>query len=147
MVLRIETYYSSEKSERFYIFHNRVTEAAGYTQHMERVLPLDQEWSTEYMSRDWPGRCLPLLALPYPDMFRHLFRQHLFISLYKAMAQSLASENAARLMAMQAAEKNIIEMQEQLQSKYREQRQNIITNELLDIVSGFQALSEETTPV
>jgi F-type H+-transporting ATPase subunit gamma len=147
MVLKIDTYYSSQKAERFFIFHNRVTEGAGYAQNSYRVLPLDQAWSAEYKARKWPGRCLPSLGIPYPEMFRHLFAQHLFISLYKAMAQSLASENAARLMSMQAAEKNIIEMQEQLQGKYREQRQNLITNELLDIISGFEALSDEMTPI
>jgi len=143
LVLKLDDYYSSQNMERFIIFHNRVTSGAGYDQNAFRVLPLDQAWSAEYQARKWPGRCLPSLGMPYPDMFRHLFRQHLFISIYTAMAQSLASENAARLMSMQAAEKNIIEMQEQLQGRYREQRQNLITNELLDIISGFEALRDE----
>ncbi len=56
-------------------------------------------------------------------------------------------ENAARLMAMQAAEKNIQELEEQLQALFREQRQAGITNELLDIISGFEALSEEDVPI
>ena len=76
-------------------------------------------------------------------MFAHLFRQYLFISFYRAFAQSLAGENAARLMAMQAAEKNIIELQDDLQARFREQRQAAITSELLDIISGFEALKEE----
>ena len=67
----------------------------------------------------------------------------LFLSFYRAFAQSLASENAARLMAMQAAEKNILELQEDLQALFREQRQAGITSELLDIISGFEALKEE----
>jgi F-type H+-transporting ATPase subunit gamma len=57
----------------------------------------------------------------------------------------MASENAARLMAMQAAEKNIVEMLEELKSRFREQRQANITNELLDIVSGFEALSRKVS--
>ena len=44
-------------------------------------------------------------------------------------------------MAMQAAEKNILETLDDLQALFREQRQAAITAELLDIVSGFEALS------
>jgi F0F1-type ATP synthase gamma subunit len=46
----------------------------------------------------------------------------------------------ARL-TMQAAEQNILEMEEDLKAEFRETRQNTITAELLDIVSGFEALS------
>jgi len=46
-------------------------------------------------------------------------------------------------MAMQAAEKNILELQDDLQALFREQRQAGITSELLDIISGFEALKEE----
>jgi F-type H+-transporting ATPase subunit gamma len=53
----------------------------------------------------------------------------------------MASENAARLNSMQAAEKNIMEMQEELEGKFRETRQTMITEELLDIISGFEAIS------
>jgi F-type H+-transporting ATPase subunit gamma len=54
----------------------------------------------------------------------------------------MASENAARLRAMQAAEKNILELTEDLDRKFRDTRQYLITAELLDIVAGFEALSE-----
>ena len=46
-------------------------------------------------------------------------------------------------MSMQAAEKNILELQDDLQALFREQRQAGITSELLDIISGFEALKEE----
>jgi F-type H+-transporting ATPase subunit gamma len=74
-------------------------------------------------------------------LFGSLFRQHIFAAIYKAFAQSLASENAARLAAMQAAEKNILEMEEKLQGRFRETRQNTITAELLDIISGFESIN------
>lgn len=52
-------------------------------------------------------------------------------------------DSITRLAAMQAAEKNIFEMEETLQGKFRETRQNAITAELLDIVSGFEALTPQ----
>ena len=61
-------------------------------------------------------------------------------SLYRAFADSLASENASRLAAMQSAEKNIEERLEELFGQFHRQRQSTITEELLDIVCGFEAM-------
>lgn len=68
-------------------------------------------------------------------------REYLFVSLQRAFAELLASENASRLASMQAAEGNIDETLSDLNSQYRRERQSTITSELLDIVSGFEALS------
>lgn len=83
-----------------------------------------------------------MLGLPEMRLFDHLLRQYLFASFFRAFAQSMASENSARLAAMQSAEKNILEMKERLQGSYREVRQNLITSELFDIMSGFEAIME-----
>ena len=57
------------------------------------------------------------------------------------MAESLSAENASRIASMQNAERNIEEQLEELKARFRHQRQQSITEELLDIVSGFEALS------
>jgi F-type H+-transporting ATPase subunit gamma len=67
---------------------------------------------------------------------------HLAIALHQAAVASLASENSARLMAMHAAEANIDERLALLQQQYRQVRQGVITDELLDIVSGYEALRQ-----
>lgn len=74
------------------------------------------------------------------QLLSSLLRQHLFVSLYRAIVESLASENAARLASMQAAERSIDERLEALNTQFRYQRQHAITEELLDIVAGFEAL-------
>lgn len=84
---------------------------------------------------------LPRIGVDPLLFFEQLFRQHIFGTIYKAFSQSLASKNGARLAAMQAAEKNIVELEEKLQGQFRETRQNAITAEFLDIISGFEALS------
>ena len=73
-----------------------------------------------------------------------LFRQYFFVSLYNACAESLKSENISRLAAMQMAEKNIAERLSELNREFNHQRQTTITEELLDIVSGFEALTNTT---
>jgi F-type H+-transporting ATPase subunit gamma len=74
------------------------------------------------------------------ELFSTLIREYLFVSLFRSMAESLASENAARLASMQGAEKNIEERLDELYTAFHQQRQMAITEELLDIVSGFLAL-------
>ena len=69
-----------------------------------------------------------------------LIREYLFVSLFRACAESLASENASRLAAMQRADKNIDELLEELNSTFQRLRQSSIDEELFDVISGFEAL-------
>ncbi|GAG38988.1 unnamed protein product, partial [marine sediment metagenome] len=77
------------------------------------------------------------------QLFTSLVRQYLFGALFRAFAESLASENASRLASMQAAEKNIEERIDQLRLRFHRHRQSAITEELLDVVAGFEVLSQE----
>jgi F-type H+-transporting ATPase subunit gamma len=147
VIQRIEQWRSKRGIERFYVCHNRVSKTGGYQQTCTRLLPLDRSWALGHAREKWPNRCLPMIGLPWDLMFKHLFRQYLFVSLIRAFAQSIAGENAARLMAMQAAEKNILELEEELQGHFRELRQTSITGELLDIISGFEAMSDSAHPL
>jgi F-type H+-transporting ATPase subunit gamma len=80
--------------------------------------------------------------MDWDALFSSLIREYLFISLFRAFAESLASENASRLASMQGAERNIEEMLHELNADFQKQRQMAITEELLDIVSGFEALGK-----
>ena len=71
---------------------------------------------------------------------RALIREYLFVSLFRACAESLASENASRLAAMQRADKNIDELLEDLNGTFHRLRQSGIDEELFDVISGFEAL-------
>ena len=77
---------------------------------------------------------------------RALIREYLFVSLFRACAESLASENASRLAAMQRAEKNIDELLEDLNGTFHRLRQSGIDEELFDVISGFEALVEPRQP-
>ena len=77
---------------------------------------------------------------------RALIREYLFISLFRACAESLASENASRLAAMQRADKNIDELLENLNGTFHRLRQSGIDEELFDVISGFEALSKGKAP-
>jgi F-type H+-transporting ATPase subunit gamma len=134
---------------RVLLFYNRMVDSrsesgttALYRPHMRQLLPIDPgQWQT-LGEQGWPSRSLPIFTMAWRPLFSALLRQHLFVTLFRAFAESLASENSARLLAMQAAERNIEERLAELTQTYHQQRQNNITSELLDIISGFELLSQ-----
>jgi F-type H+-transporting ATPase subunit gamma len=69
-------------------------------------------------------------------------KHNMFASLFRACAESLASENASRLTAMQRTEKNIDELLENLNRHFHQMRQRGIDEELFDLISGFEALEK-----
>ena len=74
-----------------------------------------------------------------PDLetvLRELIPKELHLKVYTALLDSVASEHAARMVAMQTATDNADELLKDLNLQYNKSRQQAITNELLDIVSG-----------
>jgi F-type H+-transporting ATPase subunit gamma len=67
----------------------------------------------------------------------------LFILLFQACAESLASENASRLAAMQRAEKNIEDMLDEMNRRFHRIRQESIDEELFEVISGYDALARD----
>ena len=106
-------------------------------------MPLDAPWAQGLAKIPWPTKTLPEVAGVGTTTLRALIREYLFISLFRACAESLASENASRLVAMQRADKNIDDLLEALHSTFHRLRQSGIDEELFDVISGFEALSTE----
>lgn len=124
-----------------WLFHNRPQSGALFEPACLRLLPLDATWQRQWAQTPWPGKNLPEVMLGRARTLPAFVREYLFISLFRACAASLASENASRLAAMQRAEKNIGELLERLQRRYHRLRQSGIDAELFDVVAGFEALS------
>ncbi len=136
-----EAHRAKDEKARMYVFHNRPLSGALYEQVSQRLLPLDAEWRRSLTKATWPTKCLPEIMGTGTTTLRALIREYLFISLFRACAESLASENASRLVAMQRADKNIDELLEDLNRTFHRLRQGGIDEELFDVVSGFEALS------
>ncbi|HEY4966580.1 MAG TPA: F0F1 ATP synthase subunit gamma [Puia sp.] len=130
----------SKRIDEFYIFHNQPKPASGYQHVMQRFLPLDEKWKDSLQELQWPTKRPPQIAGAARPTLLALISGYLFTSLFKACAESLASENASRLEAMQRAEKNIGDLLDDLNKKYHRLRQSSIDEELFDVVSGFEAL-------
>jgi F-type H+-transporting ATPase subunit gamma len=122
------------------LVHNRYEKHRTWPQD-RRLLPLDEEWLRRMRDQPWPTHVLPMFTVSADELLSHLVQQYLFVELYGALAESLAAENATRLRAMQSAEKNVDERLEELTTRYQRQRQNSITAELLDVISGSEAVT------
>lgn len=106
----------------------------------QRLLPVDAALLDDLANRPWTSRSLPVFNLPPNDLLASLIRGYLFASIFRAAAEALVTENAARLARMQQAEQSVDERLETLKFETQMARQRDITNELLDVIIGFEAL-------
>jgi len=141
LLVHVETWRMEKGIEQILLFHNAPTHGASYRTKVLQLLPVDLRWLRELEERQWPSRGLPTYTLEWDTLFATLIREHFFVSLYRAFAESLASENASRLSSMQGAEKNIEERLDELNTRYHHMRQSAITEELMDVVAGYEVLT------
>jgi len=140
VVLKIESWRSERGIDEVLLFFNRPLSGASYRPQTIQLLPVDIEWFEALASKPWPCRAIPFFTMDWNRLFSWLIREYLFVSLYRAFAESLASENASRLASMQVAERNIENRLDELNAQYHQQRQSAIDAELFDLVAGFEAL-------
>ncbi|MCA9071558.1 MAG: F0F1 ATP synthase subunit gamma, partial [Planctomycetaceae bacterium] len=139
----VQSWQEEHQLEKVLVFHNtRQTESTYKPMHVQ-LLPLDPERMLHPRSLRWPSRSLPQVTMNPSDLYSQLIRQHLFVSLFRACAHSLAGENASRIASMQAAERNISERLDEFRDEWRRTRQTTITEELLDVITGFETLRKK----
>ena len=141
ILVETETRHAKRKVTELHLFYNRPTSGATYAPVSQRLLPLDELWRRNLVELPWPTGKLPEVMGGSAATLRALIREYLFVSIFRACAQSLASENASRLAAMQRADKIIVESLEDLNRTFHRLRQSGIDEELFDVISGFEALS------
>jgi len=137
---KIEDWHFNRAIEFVVLFYARPVSGAWYRVRGVRLLPVDQEWINGLKAKPWPSKVIPMFTMDETRLFQLLIREYLFVSLFRAFAESLASENASRLASMQVAERNIEDRLRNLTTEARQFRQSTITSELLDIISSFEAL-------
>lgn len=139
--IRIEEWRMKLDIEQIVLFHNRPISGSSYSPEMLYLLPFDMGWFHDLAKKKWPSRTLPTFTMDWELLFSFLVRQFLFVSLYRAFIESLAGENTSRLFSMQFAEKNIEERLKELNLQFHHQRQASITAELLDVATGYEAIT------
>lgn len=143
ILIETESRGEGDSATPVYVFHHRPQSGAINSPVAQRLLPLDASWQQKLSSEAWPTKLLPQILPNERETLPALIREYLFISLFRACAESLASENASRLAAMQRAERNIDELMETLSAEYNQLRQSTIDEELFDLIAGYENLDSQ----
>jgi F-type H+-transporting ATPase subunit gamma len=143
VLARIDEWHRQRGIEMVVLFYCRPASGMFYRPCGIRLLPVDIGWIHTLRARRWPSKVIPTYFIETERLFHSLIREYLFVSLFRAFAESLTSENAARLASMQVAERNIEDRLKALTAEFHQSRQAAITSELLDIISGFEAMKEK----
>ncbi len=142
ILIEAEARRATEGTSPLYLFYNRPKTGSLYEPQSQRLLPLDLLWQQRLRGIPWPTTNLPEVVGDREETLRMLVDEYLFVSLFRACAESLASENASRLAAMQRAEKNINDSLQGLHQTFNRQRQSSIDEEMFDVIAGFEAQTD-----
>ena len=143
ILLELQT--AREKGEiwEVHVFHNHPKLGSAYEPVGRRLLPLDASWEQKLRATPWPTKTPPQVIDEVASALPAFIQGYLFVLLFQACAESLASENASRLASMQRAEKSIDSMLDDLNRKFHRLRQEGIDEELFDVIAGFEALTRK----
>ena len=126
--------FSNGEFDHVVLIYNTFKNAANQTTITEQFLPISKPDDTEVLS-DY------IFEPSMEQIVSDLVPKSLKIQLYKAIRDSFAGEHGARMTAMHKATDNASELKSELVLTYNKARQAAITNEILEIVSGAEALS------
>ena len=128
----------SGKYDRIDIVYNRFKNAATQQLTIEQFLPVEPV--KEQTSVSSTSKTDYIFEPDKDEIIRDLIPKSLKVQLYKALLDSYAAEHGARMTAMHQATDNAQELLKDLSITYNKARQAAITNEILEIVSGAEAL-------
>jgi len=117
------------------IVYNKFINAATQEVITEQFLPIEKFETEENVTLDY------IFEPEKEEIVKDLIPKSLKMQLFKAMSDSLASEHGARMTAMHKATDNATELRDALKLSYNKARQAAITNEILEIVGGAEALN------
>ena len=127
--------FTSEEYDQILLVYNRFKNAATQIVTKEQFLPIEDNSEGEEVAADY------IFEPSSAEIVLQLIPKSLKTQLYKAVRDSFASEHGARMTAMHKATDNASELKDELTLTYNKARQAAITNEILEIVGGAEALN------
>ena len=125
------------KTDRVHVIHN------GYVNVLTQELKIDQVLPVDVTKVEFNSVSATLLDIEAKDeekMLEELVAKYVEYNMYYALIDSLAAEHSSRMQAMDAATNNAKEMVKNLKVKYNKARQEAITTELIEIISGVESM-------
>ena len=127
--------FESKAVDKIEIIYNKFKNAATQEVMTEQFLPIEPSESDTNVNLDY------IFEPSKEEIVETLIPKSLKTQLFKAIRDSFASEHGARMTAMHKATDNATELRDQLKLTYNKARQAAITNEILEIVGGAEALN------
>jgi F-type H+-transporting ATPase subunit gamma len=127
--------FAAGKVDKIVVVYNRFKNAAVQMVTTEQLLPIMPPASATSSSTDY------IFEPAKEQIVQELIPRSLKVQLYKALLDSVAAEHGARMTAMHKATDNASAMVKELKLTYNKARQAAITNEILEIVAGAEALN------
>ena len=132
---KLMSFYVDGTYDKIVLVYNHFINAATQRVEREQFLPLVQSATTEEVALDY------IFEPSKEEIVEQLIPKSLKMQFYKALRDSFASEHGARMTAMHKATDNATELRDALKLSYNKARQAAITNEILEIVGGAEALN------
>ena len=129
--------FAAGETDAIYLLYNHFRSIMRQEMTLERLLPIER---AKIAGGERPGA---YIFEPSPQaLLGHILPRHVQFQVLRALLDSQAAEQASRMTAMDAASKNAADMIDRLTLTYNRARQAAITKELIEIVSGAEALAE-----
>jgi len=132
--------YLADELDAVYILYNEFKSAISQQISLKQLLPIVPREEAKVVDPKAAQPAPHLYEPSRPEVLRELLPRHLAMQVWRALLESEASEHGARMTAMDAATKNASTMIGSLTLQYNRARQAAITKELMEIVSGAEAL-------
>lgn len=137
----LKTYLAGEYDE-IRLVYNEFKSAISQQVVCETLLPIDLSMTSFSAENNKANFAVDMIFEPSPEkIIEQLLVKHFDLQVYRAMSESVAAEHGARMTAMENATNNAKDMINKLTLKYNKARQEKITTELIEIVSGAEALN------
>lgn len=140
VLVKINEIISKTDTTKVFVFHNQKESGSTQKPKASQLIPLPYDELIQLKKNKWDGKSLPILPENTQGMLLGLMHEYLTVVLTGGLTASLAAEHYTRMINMQQAEKNIDKSLEDMNLAYQQARQTQITDELIDIVSGAEAM-------
>lgn len=139
----IEKEIEEKTVNKVFLYYTANDDTMNGTLTKTRLIPIDKKILENAQKKVWPTNNIPYWQIDTKTLIVDLLKQYMFVGLNDALVNSIASEQKNRLLTLQNAENNINDLIRTKNLEYNQKRQSTITNELLDVVTGYSVAKKK----
>jgi F-type H+-transporting ATPase subunit gamma len=142
LTIRLEDMFNQDKFDSCSLLYTKFISAIHQQVIIQQLIPFERPDANNSLEQQAPRELRALYEYEPNEkqVLDALLIKNLSVQIYKALLENAASENAARMTAMDTATRNATDMIKRLDLQYNRTRQALVTRELIEIISGAEAL-------